>query len=118
MMIQDVDVNGKRVLMRVDFNVPMNDQREITDDKRITAALPSIKYLIDHNAKVILMSHFDRPKGKVVESMRMDPIASHLAKLLGKPVVKVNDCIGPEPQAAVDEMQNGDVVLLENVRFN
>lgn len=113
----DIDVTGKRVLMRVDFNVPMNDAGEITDDKRITAALPSIKYLIDNNAKVILMSHFGRPKGKVVESMRLDSIAKHLGKLLGKSIVKVNDCIGEEPQAAVTKMNNGDVVVLENVRF-
>lgn len=117
-MIQDIDVTGKRVLMRVDFNVPLNDQGEITDDKRITAALPSITYLLEKGAKVILMSHFGRPKGQVVDSMRMDPIAKRLAELLGKPVVKVNDCIGSEAQSAVAKMGNGDVVLLENVRFH
>lgn len=116
-MIQDVDVKGKRVLMRVDFNVPMNDQGEITDDKRITAALPSIQYLVEQGAKVILMSHFGRPKGKVVDSMRMDPIAEHLGRLLGKTVIKVDDCIGPEVEAKAAEMQDGDVMLLENVRF-
>lgn len=116
-MIQDVDVKGKRVLMRVDFNVPMNDQGEITDDKRITAALPSIQYLIEHGAKVILMSHFGRPKGQVVHSLRLDPVAKRLGELLGKAVIKVDDCIGPEVEAKVNEMQDGDVMLLENVRF-
>ena len=116
-MIQDVDVKGKRVLMRVDFNVPMNDQGEITDDKRITAALPSIQYLIEHGAKVILMSHFGRPKGQVVHSLRLDPVAKRLGELLGKAVIKVDDCIGPEVEAKVYEMQDGDVMLLENVRF-
>ena len=103
--------------MRVDFNVPMNDQGEITDDKRITAALPSIQYLIEHGAKVILMSHFGRPKGQVVHSLRLDPVAKRLAELLGKAVIKVDDCIGPEVEAKVNEMQDGDVMLLENVRF-
>ncbi len=117
-MIRDVDVKGKRVLMRVDFNVPMNEKGEIVDDKRITAALPSIEYLIENEAKVILMSHFGRPKGQVVESMRMDPIAAHLAKLLDKPVKKLDDCIGEEVQNAVNKMKNGDVILLENVRFH
>lgn len=117
-MIRDVDVKGKRVLMRVDFNVPMNENGEIVDDKRITAALPSIEYLIENEAKVILMSHFGRPKGQVVESMRMDPIAAHLAKLLDKPVKKLDDCIGEEVQNAVNKMKNGDVILLENVRFH
>lgn len=117
-MVQDVDVKGKRVLMRVDFNVPMNDEGKITDDKRITEALPSIQYLIEQGAKVILMSHFGRPKGEVVESMRMDPIAKHLGTLLNQSVVKANDCVGSEAVNAVNNMGNGDVVLLENVRFH
>lgn len=116
-MIQDIEVQGKRVLMRVDFNVPMNDEGVITDDKRITAALPSIEYLIKNGAKVILMSHFGRPDGKVVDSLRLDPIAKHLSTLIGKTVIKVNDCIGDEPAQAISSMQAGDVVLLENVRF-
>lgn len=116
-MIQDVDVKGKRVLMRVDFNVPMNEQGEISDDTRITAALPSIRYLLEQGAKVILMSHLGRPKGQVVESMRMDPVARRLGELLNQPVIKVNDCVGPEVAAAVEKMQDGDVMLLENVRF-
>ncbi len=116
-MIQDIEVQGKRVLMRVDFNVPMNDEGVITDDKRITAALPSIEYLIKNGAKVILMSHFGRPDGKVVDTLRLDPIAKHLSTLIGKTVIKVNDCIGDEPAQAISSMQAGDVVLLENVRF-
>lgn len=116
-MIQDVDVKGKRVLMRVDFNVPMNEQGEISDDTRITAALPSIRYLLEQGAKVILMSHLGRPKGQVVESMRMDPVARRLGELLNQPVIKINDCVGPEVAAVVEKMQDGDVMLLENVRF-
>lgn len=116
-IITDVDVRGKRVLMRADFNVPVNEQGEITDDKRITAALPTIKYLVDHKAKVILMSHFGRPKGKPVDSMRLDPVAKRLSELLGQPVVKVDDCIGEVVEQAVANLNEGDVLLLENVRF-
>lgn len=116
-IITDVDVRGKRVLMRADFNVPVNEQGEITDDKRITAALPTIKYLVDHKAKVILMSHFGRPKGKPVDSMRLDPVAKRLSELLGQPVVKVDDCIGEVVEQAVAKLNEGDVLLLENVRF-
>ncbi|NMB20598.1 MAG: phosphoglycerate kinase [Firmicutes bacterium] len=114
--IADVNVQGQRVLMRVDFNVPMQDGI-ITDDKRIRAALPSIQHLVNQGGKVILMSHFGRPKGKVNETMRMDPIAKRLGELLGKPVQKVDDCIGPEVKKAVDALQDGDVLVLENVRF-
>jgi len=103
--------------MRADFNVPVNEQGEITDDKRITAALPTIKYLVDHKAKVILMSHFGRPKGKPVDSMRLDPVAKRLSELLGQPVVKVDDCIGEVVEQAVANLNEGDVLLLENVRF-
>ena len=116
-MIQDVDVKGKRVLMRVDFNVPMNDQEKLLTINGLPHALPSIQYLVEQGAKVILMSHFGRPKGKVVDSMRMDPIAEHLGRLLGKTVIKADDCIGPEVEAKAAEMQDGDVMLLENVRF-
>ena len=117
-MIQDVDVKGKRVLMRVDFNVPMNEQGEITDDTRIKAALPSIRYLLEHGAKLILMSHLGRPDGKVVESMRMNPVAKRLGELLNKSVAKVDDCVGPEVEAAAAKLQDGEVLLLENVRFH
>ncbi|MGE5574029.1 MAG: phosphoglycerate kinase [Bacillota bacterium] len=116
--IRDVDVKGKRVLVRVDFNVPMNAEREITDDTRIRAALPTIKYLIDHGAKVILASHLGRPKGKPADEFRMDPVARRLSELLGKPVRKLDECVGDEVQAEVAAMNDGDVVLLENLRFH
>ena len=116
MTVRDVDVYNKRVLMRADFNVPMRDG-EISDDKRIRAALPTIEYLREKGAKVILMSHFGRPKGKVVDEYRLDPIAARLGELLGVSVLKLNDCIGEEAEAAVNKMQPGDVILLENVRF-
>lgn len=114
--ITDINVQGKKVLMRVDFNVPMQDG-VITDDKRIRAALPSIQHLIRQGGKVILMSHFGRPKGKVVEEFRLDPIAKRLGELLGQPVQKADDCIGPEVAKQVDALQPGEVLLLENVRF-
>ena len=108
---------GKRVLVRVDFNVPLNNKLEITNDTRIKAALPTINYLISHQAKVILMSHLGRPKGKVVEKLRLDPVARRLSELLKQDVKKVNDCIGEEVEKAVLNMQKGEVILLENLRF-
>jgi phosphoglycerate kinase len=114
--IRDVDVDGKRVLVRVDFNVPQNETGAITDDNRIRAALPTIQYLIDSGGRVVLVSHLGRPKG-VTESLRMDVVARRLSELLGKPVKKLDDVIGPDVQMAVDAMKPGDVVLLENVRF-
>lgn len=116
--IRDIDVTGKRVLVRVDFNVPLDQQGNVADDTRIRAALPTIRYLIQREARVILASHLGRPKGKVDDRYRLDPVARRLEELLGKPVVKVDDCIGEEPRAAVAGMQPGDVVLLENVRFH
>lgn len=111
------DLSGKRVLVRVDFNVPLDNTGKITDDTRIRAALPTIQDLTGKGAKVILTSHFGRPKGKVNESMRLTPVAKRLSELLDKPVVKCDDCIGEAVEAAVAKMANGDVVLLENVRF-
>lgn len=115
--IREVDLSGKRVFCRVDFNVPMQDGT-ITDDTRIRAAVPTIQYLVEQGAKVILASHFGRPKGKVVEEMRLTAVGEHLSKLLGKPVNKLDDSVGAEVEAAVAAMQSGDVVLLENVRFH
>lgn len=111
------DVSGKRVLVRADFNVPLDDAGNITDDTRIRAALPTIQDLTSKGAKVILASHFGRPKGKVVESMRLTPVAARLSEKLGQDVIKCDDCIGDEVTAKIAEMKNGDVALLENVRF-
>lgn len=116
--VRDIDVAGKRVLVRVDFNVPLDKNGQVADDTRITAALPTISYLIEHKSKVILISHFGRPKGKADEKYKMDPVARRLSELLGKEVVKTDDCIGDAVRAAVEQMQGGDVILLENVRFH
>lgn len=115
--IEDVSVKNKRVLVRCDFNVPLDDNREITDDLRIQAALPTIKYLLEHGAAVILCSHLGRPKGKVVDSLRLDPVARRLTELLGVPVKKTDTVVGDDVTAAVMQMQPGDVILLENTRF-
>ncbi len=114
--VRDVDVTGKRVLVRVDFNVPIQDG-EVTDDTRIRAALPTIQYLIEKGAKVILMSHLGRPKPENRDQFKMDPVAKRLSELLGRPVKKVDAVVGPEVEKAVAEMQPGDVLLLENTRF-
>ncbi len=111
------DLSGKRVLVRVDFNVPLNDEGAITDDTRIRAALPTINDLIDKGSKVILSAHFGRPKGKVNEDMRLTPVAQRLSELLGKPVNKTESCVGSDASSKVGAMLNGDVLLLENVRF-
>jgi phosphoglycerate kinase len=115
--VKDIDVNDKRVLVRVDFNVPQDEAGHITDDTRIKAALPTIQYLIDHGAKVILVSHLGRPKGGPTDKFRMNPVAVRLSELLGKPVTKVDDSVGPEVEAAAKSLAPGDVLLLENVRF-
>ncbi len=115
--LKDGELKGKRVLVRVDFNVPMDKQQNITDDMRIRSALPTIRYLIDRGAKVILVSHLGRPNG-VTEGLRMNPIAKRLAELLGMKVAKLDDCIGEAVAAVVSKMVSGEVVLLENVRFH
>ncbi|QCJ44052.1 phosphoglycerate kinase [Bacillus sp. S3] len=114
--LKDIDVKGKRVFCRVDFNVPMQDGK-ITDETRIRAALPTIQYLMEQGAKVLLASHLGRPKGKVVEEMRLTPVAVKLAELLGKDVKKVDEAYGDTVKAVIETMNDGDVVLLENVRF-
>ena len=116
--IKDVDLKGKRVLMRVDFNVPLDEKLNITDDIRIRAALPTIKYAVDKGAKLILMSHLGRPDGKVIENMRLTPVAKRLEELLGKKVLMLKDCIGDDVKKAVAAMKDGDVILLENLRFH
>lgn len=117
--IRDVVLDKKRVLVRVDFNVPLDKTTgAITDDTRIRACLPTIRYLIDNKAKVILCSHLGRPDGKVVEGLRLAPVAERLSQLLGQPVMMAPDCIGPQVEAAVDKLRAGDVMLLENLRFH
>lgn len=116
--IRDIDLEGRRVLVRVDFNVPLDAQQQITDDTRIRAALPTIRYLLDQNAAVILMSHLGRPKGQPVESMRLTPVARRLSDLLGLPVEMAPDCIGPQVTDMVRELLPGQVLLLENLRFH
>ena len=117
--VEDCDVRGKRVLLRVDFNVPLNKESgAITNDERIRAALPTIRYLLDKDARLIIMSHLGRPKGQVVDSLRLDPVAARLSELLGQPVAKVDDCIGPVAETAVAALQPGEALLLENVRFH
>jgi phosphoglycerate kinase len=115
--VRDIDVRKKRVLMRVDFNVPMNQDGAITDDTRIRACLPTIEYLVKHQARIILCSHLDRPGGKVVEELRLAPVARRLSELTNKPVEALNDCIGSQVESAVSRLQDGEIVLLENLRF-
>jgi phosphoglycerate kinase len=115
--IRDIDWSGKRALVRVDFNVPMEDGR-ITDDTRIRAALPTIQYLLDHGASVVLMSHLGRPKKKVVDSLRLAPVAARLSELLGRPVATVGVTTGPEAEAAARALKPGAVLMLENTRFD
>jgi phosphoglycerate kinase len=115
--IHDVDVRGKRILVRVDFNVPLAEG-VVADDTRIRAALPTIQYLLDEGATVILCSHLGRPKGQVVDHLRMDPVGRRLSELLGWSVTKLHDCVGPEVEAAVGAAGPGDVLLLENTRFH
>ncbi len=115
--LDDADLSGKRALVRVDLNVPMEDG-QVTDDTRLRAAKPTVDKLRAGGAKVILLAHFDRPKGKVVPSMSLKPVVDDLAKVLGVPVAFASDCIGQRAREAVNAMQSGDVLLLENVRFH
>jgi len=116
--LADVPVSGKRVLMRVDFNVPLDEEGRITDDIRIRRSLDSIRNIVERGGRLILMSHLGRPKGRVVESLRLTPAARRLAELLGRPVEKTDDCIGPEVESAVASLSDGEVALLENLRFH
>ena len=116
--VRDLDVAGKKVLVRVDFNVPLNDKGEITDDTRITASLPTIQYLLEQKAAVILMAHLGRPKGQVKPELSLAPVAKHLGKLLGKKVLFAPDCVGEAAQAAASKLKPGHIMLLENLRFH
>ena len=118
--IRDVDLGGKRVLVRVDFNVPIEQGAEALSsyDHRLRATLPTIQYLLDQKCKIILCSHLGRPKGKVVEELRMAPVADRLSALLSRPVKSLRDCVGPEPEKAEATMAPGDILMLENLRFH
>ena len=119
MTVRDIEVSGKRVLVRVDFNVPLDEKTgEITDDGRIRATLPTIKYLIEQGARVILISHLGRPKGKVVDELRLTVVAQRLSQILGQQVGVATDCIGPGAEKSVASLSSGDVLLLENLRFH
>ena len=116
--VQDMDLKGKKVIVRVDFNVPLDEKLHITDDRRISEALPTIQYILKHKAaKLILMSHLGRPEGAVVESMRLNPVAKRLEKLLGEKVLKLDECIGDKVKKAI-ETSKERVILLENLRFH
>ena len=116
--VKDIDIKNKRVIVRVDFNVPLDKSCNITDDSRIRGALPTIQYLIGNDAKIILMSHLGRPKGKVKDEMRLTPVAKRLSELLGKDVKKLDDCVGDDVTKTLSNMQPKEVVLLENLRFH
>ena len=116
--IRDMELKGKRVLIRADFNVPLDEKLNITDDTRIRSCIPTIKYALDNGASVILMSHLGRPKGEVKENMRLTPVADRLSKLLGSAVKKLDDCVGDTVKKEAAGIKPGDVVLLENLRFH
>lgn len=116
--VRDVEVAGRRVLVRVDFNVPLDEHGRVADDRRIQESLPTVRYLLEQGAVVVLMSHLGRPGGRVVEELRMAPVGERLAQLLGRPVRVLPDCVGPEVEAVVARLQPGEVALLENLRFH
>jgi phosphoglycerate kinase len=116
--VRDLKPKGKRIFMRVDFNVPLNDAGEITDDTRIQASLPTIQYILERGGRLILASHLGRPKGKVNSKMSLKPAAERLGQLLEKPVAFTSDCIGPEAEAEAKSLRDGNVLLLENLRFH
>ena len=116
--VRDLDLEGKRVLVRVDYNLPLDERRNITDDNRIKATLPLIRYLLEKNVRIILISHMGRPGGKRLPELSLAPVAKRLSELLEKPVGFVGDCIGPEVKTAVENMISGDILLLENLRFH
>jgi len=116
--IKNIDVKNKKVLVRVDFNVPMDDDGDITEDERIVAVIPTINFLLEKDAKIILMSHLGRPEGQVVEKLRMGKIAKKLGELLDKEVIKLDDCIGQKVKEKINKMKTKEIILLENLRFH
>ena len=116
--LKELELAGKRVLVRVDFNVPMNESGEITDDLRIRTALPTLRYLVEQRARVIICTHMGRPKGQRVEKFSLAPVAALTAEMLGRPVPLAPDCIGDEVAAAVAALKDGDCLMLENLRFH
>ncbi|PIY20585.1 phosphoglycerate kinase [Candidatus Desantisbacteria bacterium CG_4_10_14_3_um_filter_40_18] len=116
--IKDIDIKGKRVLIRVDYNTPLNPDGSVADNRKITESLPTINYCLDNGASIILMSHLGRPKGKVVEEMRLTMVGKRLEEILGRGVIKLDDCIGSEVEGVTDNLKPCDIVLLENLRFH
>jgi phosphoglycerate kinase len=116
--IKDIDISGKKVFIRVDFNVPLDQHQNITDDSRIRAVLGTLEYALDHNAKLIVASHIGRPNGQIVPELSLSPVAMRLGRLLKKDVIMAKDCIGPEVKTLIDEMKPGNIVLLENLRYH
>ena len=116
--VKDIDLKGKKVFVRCDFNVPMDENQNITDNTRIVAALPTIKYLLEQNCKIILASHLGRPKGEVKPEFSLKPVAKELSKLLGKEVIMANDVIGEDATTKAENLKEGEIMLLENVRFH
>ena len=116
--VKDIDLKGKKVFVRCDFNVPMDENQNITDNTRIKAALPTIKYLLEQNCKIILASHLGRPKGEVKPEFSLKPVAKELSKLLGKEVIMANDVIGEDATTKAENLKDGEIMLLENVRFH
>ena len=116
--IEKLSLKGRRILTRVDFNVPLNEKLKITDNGRITCALPTISHIVEEGGKAVLMSHLGRPGGVRVDSMSLKPAAEELSRLIGQKVILAPDCLGEDVEKIVDNMQNGEVVLLENLRFH
>ena len=116
--VRDIDLKDKKVLVRCDFNVPMDENRNITDNRRIVAALPTIKYLLEQNCKIVLCSHLGRPKGEFKKEFSLEPVAKELSKLLGKEVIMAKDVIGEDAENKAKNLKNGEILLLENVRFH
>ncbi len=115
--IKDADLKGKKILVRVDYNVPLENGK-VQDDTRIEESIPTLEYLLKNDAAVIIMSHLGRPKGKEDDELKMDPVAKKLGELLDKDVKKVDECVGPEVEKAVEDLNKGEILMLENTRFN